>query len=362
MKSNIKFSLLEQKNEPDLMDAIKDIMVENNAHNLNNFDHGYWNWSYKKLPTGHTDVFVGKNEDEKILAYYHVPYYKGKLGDTVTEYAMIQDVAVSNQLRGQGVFSKIATFANQHIDKMGTKIIYTFPNHRSIHTFIKYNNFKILSTFKAYILPVNVSILIRSKINLHGFEKIIGGIADVFYKIFSIGKTSKIKITRETHFTEDIMSVYKDFSNSYKYGLVKDSQYLNWRFIEKPNQQSFLFSIKNDKNEIKAVVVLKKDTILNLPCLLLMDYAHTKDGLPYLLNLLLTLRNQHKKYFHGEIALIFTSMNSLLTKDIFKSGFIKIPQKINPRPLNLLYRSNIPDNDIHLKANWHVTLCDWDVF
>ncbi len=362
-QKEIQLSLLDTEDEPQLMSAIVDIMQENDAHNLVNFDHEYWNWQYKNLPTHKTNVFVGRDPQKNILAYYHVPYYMGKWGNGETPYAMIQDVAVSNQLRGQGLFSKIATFANKHIDEIGTKVIYTFPNHRSIHTFLKYNDFKLLSSFNAYILPVNVALLIKSKINLFGIEKIIGGLSDIFFRIFSIGKPTGYKIDKVNEFTDEAIAVYKDFATSFDYGLVKDKKYLNWRFIEKPKQSNFIFTIRNRNGEMKAVAVLKKDTIKGIPCLLLMDFAYSSgDGSAYFLRLITSLRNNHKQYFNGEVGLIFTSMNSGISDNLFRAGFIKLPQKVNPRPLNLLIRTNENQDGVQNNNNWHVTLCDWDVF
>lgn len=364
-KKEIVFSILKHQEEPQLMSAIKDIMEENSAHNLNNFDHKYWDWQYKKLPTHKTDVFVGRDSESNILAYYHVPYYTGKYNGGETNYAMIQDVAVSNQLRGQGLFSKIATFANQHIDDSQIKIIYTFPNHKSIHTFVKYNNFTVLSSLNAYILPLNIAQLIKSKLSLGGIENIFGKLFDLFWKVFSIFSflPKKYKIERHYSITENIAEVFEKYSYSFDFGLKKDKTYLDWRFIEKENQKNHIYTISDNDGITKACAILKEDEIKGIPCLLLMDLAYTlDDGDEYFLRLMSNLRNNHQKYFGGKIGLIFTSLNVPIERKFYKIGFFKIPQKINPRPLNLLIRSNEGNPQIYNKEKWNVTLCDWDVF
>jgi len=362
MNKEIRFSLLSEEEEPRLMEAIVDIMQENDAHNLSNFDINYWKWQYKSLPSGKANVYVGKDDNKTILTYYHIPFYKGKWNETTTLYAMIQDVAVSNQLRGLGIFRKIATYANQHIDEEDTKVIYTFPNHRSIHTFLKYNDFRLLNCMDAFMMPVNTATLIRSKMNLRGIEKIIGGIFDFCYKIFFVRADKKASVQRIDAISQEVADLYAAFGRKFKYGLIKDQAYLDWRFIRKPKQQNFIYTISGRDARVKAVVFLKKDKIKGIPCLLLMDYAYADGGENYFLQLLTHLRNNNKKYFEGKAGLLYTSMNAEITSRFGKIGLFRLPQKVNPRPLNLLVRANDADNDIYEKKNWQVTLCDWDVF
>ncbi len=359
-QEKIKFSVSVPEDRQKLVTAIKDIMEENSSHNLDTFSYNSWKWQYLDLPTGRADVFIGKNNQDEILSYYHVPYYKGKWNGSTTLYAMVQDVAVSAKLRGQGIFRQIATFANEYIDNLDIKLIYTFPNHRSIHTFLKYNGYSHLNLMHAYVLPFNLTQIIRSKIKLLGLEYLLSAIFNIFYRFFSLTKFKNAVVTEEKEITNEMVDIYGEFSTTFDFGLIKDKEYLQWRFLNKPQQEIRIFSIRDSEDRLKAVVFLKKDTIKGIPCLLLMDYAYSKNGREYFLQLISALRNQGKKYFDNKIGLMFTSMNSSVESSLHKCGFIRLPQRINPRPLNLLIRSqSLEAKD---KSRWNITLCDWDVF
>ena len=364
-KKEVQISTLDLQDSASLMPAIKDIMMENSSHNHEAFDYKFWNWKYRTLPEQRSHVSVGKDENNNILSYYHSVCFLGKYNGQKVPYASIQDVAVSNQLRGQGFFAKISAFANKHIDDEQIKISYIFPNHRSIHTYLKYDKYTFVNDLKAYILPLNISQLIRSKVKLGGIENIFGKLFDWFCNALSIFSflPRKYKIERQESITENILDVFEKYSHSFEYGLIKNKTYLDWRFIQKPYQKNHIFTISDDKGNTKAVAILKEDEIKGIPCLLLMDFAYTLDGGDaFFLKLLSSLRNNHQKYFGGRIGLIFTSLNAQIENKFFKIGFLRMPQKINPRPLNLLIRCNVDDSELYKKEKWNVTLCDWDVF
>jgi hypothetical protein len=359
---DLYYTLLKDDEDSRIIEAIETIMKENDAHNLSNFNIEYWLWQYRNLPTKHSFISIVKDNEDKILAYYHVPCYLGKLNNKEIKYAMIQDVAVSDKLRGQGIFREIATYANNIINQNNIKIVYTFPNKKSIHTFLKYNDFKLVAEMDSFIMPFNTSSLINSKLCLSIFGRIIGSIFDFFYRIFSVKADSKAKITQEIEITEDIMSIYSSFQQSFDYGLIKNKDYLEWRFLRKPNQKHYIFTIYDNNNRPKALVVLKEDNIKGIPCILIMDYAHVQEGEKYLLQLISNLRNNNKRYFTIPSGLLFTSMNSKLTRELKKIGLFSLPKKINPRQLNLLVRSNENLENIYESRAWHITLSDWDVF
>ena len=361
-KETITFSLLTEGDEPSLIVAIKEIMEENDAHNVMHFNLDAWKWQNKQLPGGRSLVYVGKNQEDKIMAYYHVPLYKGKkAGGENVWYAMIQDVAVSNQLRGHGIFKEIASFANKDLDEKNIEVVYTFPNIKSIHTFLKYNGFSKINTLPTFILPFNTALIIKSKINIPLLANILGFVVDKTVSFFPKKFKNKGSLLSHTSITPEILKVYDSFSKTYEYGLIKDQAYLHWRFLEKSGY--FIVSIDEQlTGNIVAVAVFKKDIILKIPCLVLMDFAYMNDKQTFLLDLLSKIKKNQKSLFGEEFAMMFTSCNAAISTNLHKAGFLKIPDKRNPRPLNLLIRSSLPEKDTAEKRNWNITLCDWDVF
>lgn len=356
-------SLLPEKDVPVLVDAIKSIMAEGDAHNLQVFNQSRWEWQYVNLPSYKSRVYVNHYK-EKILAYYHVPLYYGKAGPETITFAMVQDVAVSVRFRGRGVFKELATYATEDLMQRNIGLAYTFPNNKSIHTFIKYNDYKLLTTLVPYLLPLNSAAILKIKLPFKLLASLSGGIIDFFNNALrKIKVPESNSIERHESFSKEIAGLFFDFQAQYEVGLIRDEVYLNWRFLEKPQTKHYIFSLNVD-GKPAAAAVFKVDELFDNSSLLLMDFCYCKNGEEYLLQLLQSLRANYKRWIKEPVTLIFTSGNGKIFPLLKKAGFIKIPERINPRPLNLLVKGlNYKGlTDITDKTKWHVTLADWDVF
>jgi hypothetical protein len=110
-------------------------------------------------------------------------------------------------------------------------------------------------------------------------------------------------------------------------------------------------------------LALKEDEILGNPALLIMDFAHLEGKQSSLIYLIDKVREK-KVLKEVKSNLLFISSITPLLPELKKIGFYQIPQKVNPRVLNLLARtsSNLDEKPLLQEQNWLLTLGDWDVF
>jgi len=362
MNTALRFSRIKPEQQPLLLQEIRNILSEVGAHNLNIYNQEYWDWQYAQLPTKKSYVYVAWDSD-RIIGYYHVPIYKCSINGKEKRIGNIQDVAVSSKYRGAGLFRKLAEFANKDLDNSDVDFIYTFPNDKSIRTFLKYNNFKQVSRVSAYFRPVNLAAIIRSKINLFGLEKIAGWFADFAINVFS--KNIIIKDASIEHILgidEEIENIFIKFGQQFKNHLIRDREYLKWRYLNSARGKHSIITLR-EAGKITAIVVLKEDEMLGNPSLLIMDFAFSngkENSLLYLINQVRKQPNLTGKKFN----LLFISGLAPILSSLGSIGFIKIPEKVNPRVLNLLSRSagEMEETSILKEENWLLTLGDWDVF
>ena len=358
--TELQFSRLGPEDIDELYLAIREIMEENETHNVDTYDKNSWKWQYQDLPGKTSYVYVGKNIEGKILAYYHVPVYAGNAEGKEERYAMIQDVAVSQTLRGQGVFKRLAIYANEDLDAEGIPIVYTFPNHKSIHTFKKYNDFTFLGTLPSYLMPLDNRMLIGSKISFWGIHKVLGAPFNFLFKLLYPATSSKGSVEVGQELTSEITTIYSEFGSNYNLRIHRNKEYITWRYRDKPKQQTFILNFRNEQNVLTASIILKEDLIMGIPTLLLMDFAHIDQGQKDLVRLLKQVRLKQESFFGKKFGLLFLTSFSRMNNYWRKAGSFKLPEKIVPRPLNLLSRSHsgIP---IGKKEDWLITLSDWDV-
>lgn len=360
--SDLVFSELRQEQIPELIARIREIMLESEAHNTASFSREWWEWQYQALPTGeaHTYVVI---QDGDIRAYYHVPVYRGRVGHSRKKFAVIQGVAVSAQLRGQGVFRRLAEYAHQQLTEIDIDLIYTFPNDKSIHTFIKYNDYTHVQTLKTYVLPVACERIIASRLSLWGWESVLGVLGDAVLRRFRVPLDSRATITKHTCIDESLAEVFAEHQERFDTTLVRDASYLRWRFAQRPSSTHHVLALSRG-GQTEAIAVFKEDEILGVPSLLLMDFAHRRDSQHSLLQLLSDVKMAPRRYISRPFALIFTTGSDVFLHHLSPLGFLPVPRRLNPRPINLLVKNlKVSDTSpLFAPEGWRVTLGDWDVF
>lgn len=362
MSIALRFSRIEPEQQALLLQEIRHILTEVGAHNVEIYNQAYWDWQYKQLPTGKSYVYAAWDAD-RIIGYYHVPIYSCRVNGELNLIGNIQDVAVNPNYRGVGLFRKLAEFANEDLDKSDVDLIYTFPNDKSIHTFLKYNDFEVVSSVPTYLRPVRSSGIIRSKINLLGLEKVIGFFADATINLFS--KNIRIKnafVEKITEVTDEVEALFEQYAASFPAHLIRDKAWLDWRYLRSARGKHYMLALR-EAGKMTAVVVMKEDEMLGNPSLLIMDFAHI-NGKEQSLTYLIDQVRKDQSLTGAAFNLMFVSAIAPTLSSLKKIGFVAIPEKVNPRVLNLLSRScsSLDAKPIQSKDNWLLTLGDWDVF
>jgi GNAT superfamily N-acetyltransferase len=362
MSTALRFSRIEPEQQSQLLQEIHNILTEVGAHTVDIYDKTYWDWQYRQLPTGKSYVYAAWDAD-KIIGYYHVPVYRCIIDSEERLIGNIQDVAVNPNYRGVGLFRKLAEFANEDLDRSEVDLIYTFPNDKSIRTFLKYNKFSTVCAVPTYLRPVNSGGIIGSKIKVIGLEKVAGWFANGLVNLFS--KSIRIegaKIEHITEITDEVEAVFTEYSKGFRNHLLRDKAWLDWRYLRSVRGKHHILGIR-ESGQLTAVLVLKEDEMLGNPALLILDFAFLSGKENSLLYLIDQVRRQ-PYLTKTEFNLLFISGISPSLASLKKIGFYQIPEKINPRVLNLLARSarSLDEKPLLSEQNWLLTLGDWDVF
>jgi|GEM_PF-843833 len=357
------FCKIDRTHQARLIGEVAAILREEESHKAAIFDESFWSWQYLDLPTKKANVYAAL-VDEQIKGYYHVPLYRGRVNGQPKLFASVQDVAIKKEMRGGGVFRQLAEFATADLERAGVDLIYTFPNHKSIRTFLKYNAYAQIATFKMYVLPVRSGDLLHTRFKLAGMEKIAGFGVDKLLRFFSVAAEPDLKVQQHPAIDQSISTVFAAYQKAHVVAVERDAAYLRWRYEQRPHSKHVIYSIARDGMPLLAAAIFKYDEMFDNPALLLMDFAFVPDGEKYLLQLIQEVKERGQQSDTDRFHLIFATGNNRFFQQLTKIGFISVPEKFNPRPLNLLVK-NISSQDAAtpLQANhWHVTLGDWDVF
>jgi len=362
MNIALKFSKLKFDQKSFLIDAIRNTLTEVEAHNEAIYDESYWDWQYEKLPTGKSLIYLAWDCGE-IVGYYHVPTYYCSVNGVEKLIGNIQDVAVHPKYRQVGLFRQLAEFANEDLNNSEVDVAYTFPNTKSSRTFLKYNNFSLVSTIPALVRPVKLENILTSRISLFGLEKVMGWFVQSILN-FASGSVSRPGASVEVsiQITDEIERLFTEYSSSFKVHLTRDKRWLKWRYLDSSRGKHHVLCVR-EKSELTAVVIFKEDEMLGNPALIVMDFAYLprhEGSLLFIIDSVI----QNKALIDSNFNLIFASSNSTLNTHLKRAGFYSIPSRFNPRVLNLLAR-NCSDSESEgflIENDWLITLGDWDIF
>ncbi len=361
-QEKIHFEYLREEDLDELVSMIKASMMENDSHNKDVFDKDYWLWNYTGLEGGQTLVYVAKNHAGKIVGHYHFIILDGKYPDGSTKYTLIQDAGVDPAYRNMGIFKTISLKGKADLEERGVKIIETFPNVRSKHSFSKNTQYSIIGMIPSFVQVYDGTYLASAKAPMKGLGKILGSMASGLLSLarfYTPPKGSRVEV--DQMLSEELLDVYRDFSSTFSYGLTKDRNYVQWRFLDKPGYEHYFAKIYDAEDRLMALAVMKPDTIMGVRCLVMVDMAHRPDQEKFFLHLLTQVRKRHQEFFGEKLGLLYTSVNGQIGKKLWKAGLISLPKKVNPRVIPLMVSNTEEVDGFYDPARWQVCLCDWDV-
>jgi hypothetical protein len=345
--------------KPLLLEAISHILQETGAHDLESSRETAWNWQYQDLPSGKSYIYVAKFKN-KIIGYYHISCYEFKVINQPLKIGHIHSVAILGDYRGKGLFQNLAEFANKDINNY-VDAIYTFPNNKSIHTFTKYNEFKLVSSLPIYILPLSISNIVLSKFKFFKLMSPVLYLIDHFFSLFSKSLCENESVKKFQNTNLEIENLFCNFGNKSNVGITRNKEFLNWRYINSPKGTHKIYGLTN-KEILKAVVILKEERIYSVNGLVVMDFAYeSHTDLQKLLSNLFPYIDQKS---NDSKSFIFISGLNEGMNSLKYCGFIPIPQRFVPRKLNLLVRWTNEEISQYLTdpSSWLITVGDWDVF
>ncbi len=196
------------------------------------YNQAFFEWEYLQNPVGKAKIFIAKDKHKIIGKYSLTPHL---LIENKQYYYIwrIQNVMIDPDYRKQGIFFELMSYAHDLQHWTNQDVFWGFPNQNSFPYFQKYG-FEVQNT---YTFWVHEGDAFPSKSNTNYLVK---------------------EESDFSFFTNEIfLSFYENEENSIN--LVKDKNYLTWRYIDKKDAKYEIYTIRQ-KEDIVGYFVLKKYT------------------------------------------------------------------------------------------------------
>ena len=321
----------------------------------------WWKWMYMDNPAGDLRIWVA-DHDGKIVGSRSTILVKMKIvGETVMA-SQNTGLMTHPDYRRQGIFSALEKKSFNQLKEEGIPITYSFPSNMSYPGYMKSREFFDTRALRTIINPLNLENLLKRRIKNKFLLKIYTVIGYLFINIFYRAKkppeVDGLTITKILSFDDRINDFWKNISNDHEIIVVRDKEYLNWRYVDVPNADYTIYLAEED-GEICGYIVLG--------CMKEQDQlsGHIIDIITPLdrTEIIHSLLSKAVKHFKEEkVDVIFCKMvaDKILYKIFRKNGFISSRFIIKSRFIVRINSPKISEAYLKDKKNWFIQLGDSD--
>lgn len=229
-----------------------------------------WRWEFKSNPFGSIQVFSDSNGE--IVGHMGLIFAPMKIGDQTVMGSQAVDLAVSEEFRGKGMFIAVGKELMRNAAVKGVPISYGVPNEPAFRGHLKYG------WFYAARIPVLVkAATIKGLMTL----QLLNFLRFVRRPRFNVWKNSALIVRNATcgrterhestssgvqwivrtvqSFDKRIDELWNDVESDYQLILIRSTQYLNWRYVDKP-YPTYSKMILEKNGRIEGFIVLATET------------------------------------------------------------------------------------------------------
>jgi GNAT superfamily N-acetyltransferase len=317
-------------------------------------DRQWWQWMFRQNPSGPAFIVIAET-DQEIIGHHAITFMPMKIRDQVTRGSHGVDLMVHPAYRRQGIFRMLGMKINESRKTTNRSISYGIPLKESHQGFVKWFHLQDLCEVPALIKVVDWGTVLKKRYKIPAFAgKLVGYVYERITSHTSSPKDVETEIDEVASFDERIDKFWEKASKIKEIMVVKDMEYLNWRYVSKPGNKYKILIARNEKEIIGYTVLnLEKGAMPNghiIDLLTLPDKATVAEA----------LLTRALRYFKEEgIAIV----SCLMLPDTPYYGTLRKLGFMRRTGVNLCVRifdQNIPKDFVINPANWYYVMGDGD--
>lgn len=326
-----------------------------------------WFWQFRNKFSRYAPVMVASSKGE-IVAQYAVMWmrlnYKGETIGGAISTATVTD----KEFRGKGLFTNLAKALYEQIRLDGNQLVYGFPNSQSTRGFIDRLNWFKVCHFPVLVRPMKSYPFIQKAIKTDYLCRPIGFWADLFYRTLleilnpykAKNKTQIANLGGRTR--EDMNSIWKCTHLERKIAIIRDAEYLEWRYLRKPFFK-YNMDVALSAGSTIGYLITYFGEMQGIKTLYIMEMIALRDNRDIYKRLIERAVELAKKQQADAIS-ILVLRNSPNYSLLLRNGFIPVPRRMFPQRIYFGARANgelIDDKYVRDWKNWYISWGDLDV-
>jgi len=232
----------------------------------------WWRWMYKENPAGNIKIWLAKHDGKIVGQSAVVPAMMKVCTEVVTAFQAI-DTMTHPEYRRQGIYETLATTSYDQVAKEGIHIGFRFPNEIARLIAVTKLGWFDIAPRQCWVKPINWKNVVKYQVNNRFLSRLLTTcVFSVLNKVFIRARKAPVveglTISEVSSFDDRINEFWSRISNQYKIILVRDKDYLNWRYVTIPDITYSIY-VAEKVGEIYGYLVLRcnqveKQTIIGI--------------------------------------------------------------------------------------------------
>ncbi|MBM3250092.1 MAG: GNAT family N-acetyltransferase [Candidatus Omnitrophica bacterium] len=334
----------------------------------------YLRWEYSDNPAGRAIIWVARH-NRRIVGQYVINPVRMKLGAMVREGSLAIKVLTHRDFREKGIYPYLAGKAFAACRQKNIVLTYGFPNSVISKESLAQLGYRYIGSPGLWIKPLSAKNLLRRCAKDNLFMFFLGlpalsflGVYDFFLHKFNNsgkGDSGRINVRIVREFDRRFDDLWQRAQSCHKNIIVRDSAYLNWRYIKNPRRSYVILAAEDSGKKIVGYTVLRIASFDTLKAGYIVDLLAEKSCAGRLaLSLLIKGALAHFRKNGADIAGFLVSPDRAYSGVLLKNGFFICPERFRPQPYNFVLRNHspeIPEEDVLRFRDWFITFGDNDV-
>ncbi|MGY3715231.1 GNAT family N-acetyltransferase [Sutcliffiella cohnii] len=311
-----------------------------------------WSWKFEQTPNNLNPWILVYEEDGEILGHISLWVHDAFVFGEKVPIGLRIDTMVHPNARGKGIYKQL----NQHLVEKAKEdniyFLYGFPAVKARELFLKYTNaVRMIDMPRYWYIQRPLSIL-ASKITFMKFAKPIDSLI-VKLKNKQRVLPEDCSIKEVTLCGEEFNDLAERTKNSMNVHIVRNKDYLNWRYLNHPENKYTIIAYHNE-DRLDGYIVIKKELNKGIKSGYIMDLLSVEDN-----NIKESLLNYAMQKLNDvDIIQAWTLPNTTLSKTLKKAKFFH-----KDSPMALVGKEISTESLILADvSNWNITLGDVDSF
>lgn len=347
-----------------LIELMRLVFAETAAEKSGELGPEFWDWQFGRQPAGRTDIWVGELNGQ-IVAQVPINVVRLKWENRELLAGWAIDLLVHPNHRDKSLFIKVGRVANKEMGETGIGVSLGLPNKRSFPGATRFLKYELVCQVPVLVLPVRWSALLRRAGIPSWASRMLGPLAAMGHRLIRlpVAKAKGVVFREVSKFPETIDNFWQRASAKHMIISVRDGKYLAWRYCDCPTR-SYRILVAERDGELAGYLVHRVFVKDGLKMGAIVDVL-VDPGSQRVLNELLRRGIAELRAQGVDAVMTLMQGDDFYYSALRRCGFVRIPERFNPRTFNLVCRvlePGIPKSDFNLPENWFITLGDFDVY